>query len=232
MKKFVLLFLCMLMITVNGYAYYDINNKDLETKVEELSEFNIINGYDDGLFKPDNPITRAEFCKIIVNTVFADTSEAYERCFTDMSDTHWAKDYIYIAKNLGIVNGVNDTTFSPDSNITYEQAIKMIVAALGYEESAENKGGYPNGYISVANSLGITSGVSYSNTNKATRGNIALMIYNALNAKYYDIWNNNGIIEKKLSDTTLYERHKFIQEIQENGDISSDVSDNTEEAVG
>lgn len=219
--------------SVGAFAYLDISDSNVNNAVQELSSFDIINGYDDGTFRPDTSITRAEFSKIIIKACGYDNN-GYSKIssFNDVADSNWAKDYIYIAKSLGIVNGINDTAFSPDSGITYEQAIKMIVAALGYEEDAQNRGGYPNGYINVADSLGITSGVFFSNTDKATRGDIALMIYNSLNVEYYDIWNNNGVVEKKLSDITLYEKHELIQEIKESGGISSGATDGTEEAVG
>lgn len=238
MKKIISL-LCaafVLVSSVSTLAFYDIDDVDVESAVEELSSFDIINGYNDGSFRPDNYITRAEFSKIIV-AACGYTYNGYDDNlrFYDVNSSDWFKDYVYIAKSLDIVNGVDDVNFEPNSNITYEQAIKMIVAALGYNDEATNQGGYPNGYISVANVLGITNGVNYRNTNKATRGDIALMVYNALYAECYTIWNDNGTVKRQMSDITLYEKHTAVKNVVENGGISSgDESDvsSEENAVG
>lgn len=235
MKKFISIFMCLLMFGLNANAYYDINDYDLEEKVEVLSDFNIINGYSDGSFRPDNLITRAEFSKMIVDTILADTSSNSQNVFFDLEDSHWAKDYICIAKSLEIINGVSANYFEPESNITYEQATKMIVAALGYNEEAVKLGGYPSGYITKANELGILDNVYCNMTDYATRGDIATMVYNALNVKYYSIWNENGEVKRMESSKTLFQIHEDLKNINANINYDYDYSDDysdEENAVG
>lgn len=225
MKKFLgmLLTFTLVISSISVVAYYDIDDSNVESAVDILSSFDIINGYEDGSFRPDAYITRAEFSKIIVKTCTYEYNGYDENTgFYDVSSSDWAKDYIYIAKNLNIVNGVDNRHFEPESNITYEQAIKMIVAALGYGDKAE-KVGYPQGYINIANSLGITDNVNYINEDYATRGDIAVMVNNALYSEYYNIWNENGTIKRQLSDISLYEKHMMISEILENGGVSMGV---------
>ena len=65
--------------------------------------------------------------------------------------------------------------FGPEDTVTYEQAVKMVVCALGYGPMASSQGGWPAGYTSVAASIDLTKGVSSS-----ARGDIAVLIYNAL----------------------------------------------------
>lgn len=230
MKKIIPILVCICFLCINASAYYDVNDYALENKIETLSNYNIINGYDDGSFKPNNLITRAEFCKIMIDTILADAAENSQNSFADVSDNHWAREYICISKGLGIISGVSDTLFAPDDNVTYEQAIKMIVAALGYNEEAVEMGGYPNGYIDQANLLGIMSGLSYNKTDYATRGDIATMIYNALNIDYYSIWNENGTIKRMSTEKTLLEIHEDLLNINTVFDYD-DVS-NEDNAVG
>lgn len=228
MKKLILLIVSIVLITQSlTYAYYDIDDTKLSVAVDTLSQFGIINGYEDGSFKPYNYITRAEFAKIITATTAIENITYDENdTFSDVSDSHWAKDCIYMAKSVGIISGTTETTFSPSANITYEQAIKMIVAALGYTKEANNSGGYPDGYISVADKLGITDGLEYNQKDYATRWDIALMVRNALDAEYYILWIDNGEIQRELSDVTLYETHNLLLEMQS---LDVDVS-TTEEA--
>ncbi|MBP3362113.1 MAG: S-layer homology domain-containing protein [Clostridia bacterium] len=150
-----------------------------------LSKLGIINGYDDGngtfSFKPEGEITRAEFTKIITVALgIADSAAADTSSFTDVNE-HWAKKNIILASGRGIVNGFEDSTFRPDEQVTYEQAVKMIVCAAGYEPAATALGGWPNGYIAEANTLGITKGaVNANQSGAASRGIVAQLIYNVL----------------------------------------------------
>ncbi len=192
--------------TVKSHGFNDIYDEALQKTVEELSDFDIIHGYTDGSFKPNNQITRAEFSKIICETIMCGEGND-SGAFIDVSENHWARKYIYAAKNLGIINGTSATTFSPDANITYEQAIKMIVASLGYTKEAEAKGGYPNGFIAVATELGITESIYFNKTAYATRGNIAKLVRNAMNVPYYNLKNQYGNVIREEANYTLYENH-------------------------
>ncbi len=193
---------------VYAFTDVDLNNKELSSAVDIMTKFGILNGYGDGTFRPFNEITRAEFSKVIIETIMtAETVSGDETKFKDVRETHWAKDYIYLSRKLGIVNGMTVDTFEPESNITYEQAIKMIVAALGYNKQAGERGGWPDGYIEVAKNLGITNGLTFDRAANATRADVVLMLNNALKIEYYILTPVGEIIETKLSDMTLYERH-------------------------
>ncbi len=211
MKKIIISILIILSIIGNGavLAFTDIDDSDLQETVSELSKFNIINGYEDGSFKPNNNITRAEFSKIICTAGIYDMIIENPNTFTDVPITHWATDYIYTAKNVGIINGTSETTFEPEAYITYEQAIKMVVAALGYNDEAAEKGGYPDGYIAIANELGILSGIQFVKTDYATRADIARIVRNALDVPFYFLTNNNGTIYRELSSISLCEIHEI-----------------------
>lgn len=60
-----------------------------------------------------------------------------------MPESHWAYSYIASASALGLIYGVSDTLFEPDSDVTLEQCMTMLVRARGYGTEAENLGGYP-----------------------------------------------------------------------------------------
>ncbi|MGN0181538.1 MAG: S-layer homology domain-containing protein, partial [Candidatus Ornithomonoglobus sp.] len=152
--------------------------------ITTLSKLNVINGYEDGTFGPEKDITRAEFTKLIVRML--GQSGIYEpiTSFEDLPADHWANTDIAAAYNMGIVNGYSSTEFRPDSPVTYEQALKMLVCALGYQISAEALGGYPDGYTSQAISLKLTDKINSAQySENATRGLVAQAMYNALEVK-------------------------------------------------
>lgn len=153
--------------------------------VNVLSELGIISGYEDGTFKPDSNITRAEMCAVICRALGidrdADESSKTAGIFKDVPLTHWANGYVNIAAGQKIVNGMGNELFKPESNITYEQAVKMVVVSLGYELLAAARGGWPNGYLNVAKEFGILKNINVSdNASIATRAIVAQLVYNAL----------------------------------------------------
>lgn len=179
MKKLLALILSVAMIftMVTGVmAYSDVEeNIYVSEAVTVLSNLDILNGYEDGTFKPEATITRAEMAKIVCEALGYYGISSDKTPFDDVDSNHWAADYINAAANLGIICGYGDGRFGPEDTVTYEQAIKMIVYALGYEPMAMSKGGWPAGYVSVAVQIGLTEGV-----NSSTRGDIAVLVYNAL----------------------------------------------------
>ncbi len=184
LKKVLALVVAMTMMlgTVGFAAYTDVDAEaDIYTAVSTLSSLNILTGYEDGSFKPEGDITRAEFCAVVCRALgFNQEAAPTATAFTDVPAEHWASYYISTLADQKIVNGMGDGTFAPDANVTYEQAIKMLVVALGFEPMAAQKGGYPTGYLVVANTYEMTEGIKAVQNAPATRGVVAQLTYNAL----------------------------------------------------
>ncbi|MBQ3425765.1 MAG: S-layer homology domain-containing protein [Clostridia bacterium] len=161
-------------------------NASYVNAVDTLVALKIVEGDDNGLFNPDNNVTRAEFTKMAVgalNETAAAQAQSVSQ-FKDAANTsvHWAAGFVAQGVADGFINGMDDETFAPDAQVTYAQACKMLVAAIGYTSYAEAAGGWPTGYVSQASSLDITKGVSGTNDKALTRSECAVMIYNALKA--------------------------------------------------
>ncbi len=175
------------MLGTNAFAAYtDVSEEsDIYSAVQELSSFDILKGYEDNTFRPTDNITRAEMCAVVCRArgleSDADKWANAKGNFTDVTPEHWANGYINAASWGKFVNGMGDDTFEPESNITYEQAVKMIVAAIGYGTMAEASGGWPEGYLEIADRYGISKGIGIAQTDSfATRAIVAKLIYNAL----------------------------------------------------
>ena len=109
-------------------AYSDVKTGDwFNNAVSTLSNAGIIAGYEDGSFRPNGYITRAEFATIAAR--FFDVTYNGKDLFPDISG-HWAKDYINQAANKGFVNGYEDGTFKPDRNITRAEAVTLVNRTL------------------------------------------------------------------------------------------------------
>lgn len=161
-------------------TYTDIKGLKCEAAVEELSELGIVNGYEDGTYRPDNTVTRAEMAKLTVAALGLDPTSG-ETKFTDMDQAKWAIPYVGYAESLGIVNGYGGGLFGPNDKVTYDQAITMIVRMLGYtDDSQELQGTWPANYVQKANELGILKDVNKTGSDPAPRGDIAIMLANSL----------------------------------------------------
>lgn len=129
--------------------------------ISEISELGIATGYDDGTFKPENNITKAELAVMIARLTpydFFDSTQ-YPQLFKDVPVEHWAYSYIskaaycgvfstfentpYSDENLGTtavtIPNIENDMFFPESNTTYAEAVKAITTLLGYNGIAEKK---------------------------------------------------------------------------------------------
>ena len=145
----------------------------------------VLNGYEDGTFKPENTITRAEFAKVIMVSELGDAniSSSLVAKFSD-TNGHWANRYIAAAVNAGIINGYPEGTFKPDNTVTYAEAVKMVVCALGYGPVIDTTlNPWYSGYIKQASSIGATKNAVAVADNGASRALVAQLISNMADCK-------------------------------------------------
>ena len=175
--------------------------------VTELVKLGIINGYEDGTFRPDNTITRGEIAKIIITFLGQAeiTSDVFPSGFQDVdSANHWAKKFIKVAADLKVVNGYPDGTFMADNPVKYTEIVKMLVCMLGYGKAAESKTqeGTPwySGYMAVAAEKGILKNAAVNNAeDEASRGTVAILTYNCLEVEPAIVDSNGNTIVSENS---------------------------------
>ena len=180
-------------------AYSDTKGTACEGAVNVLSALGVVDGFEDGTYKPEQTVTRAQMAKLIVTALgVADYASATTSQFSDMGNATWAIPYVEYAANLNIVNGVGNGKFSPNNTVTYEQVATMIVRALGFTDKCnEMNGSWPAIYIQKATALGLFNDVANKGATGASRGDVAIMLYNALSVPevYAD---NDGQTNKKV----------------------------------
>lgn len=181
---FVIVFTMMLGLSVSASVFPDVDdNASYAEAVTILDSLGIMYGDDNGNFRPEDTITRAEVATVVVRALGLDDAAAGAKGatqFNDVAADHWATGYINLATQKGIISGYGDGTFGPEDPVTYEQVTKMIVAALGYTPKADNNGGYPTGYLVIASQEGIAKGAAGSNGEPAKRSTVARLVFNAL----------------------------------------------------
>ena len=98
--------------------------------ISTLSNLGIIDGYEDGSFRPNSPITRAEFTKIAVS-FFEYADIEYEGTFSDVAEGRWYTQFVAAAVEMGLIEGYPDGTFRPDASITRAEACTIVNRTLG-----------------------------------------------------------------------------------------------------
>lgn len=186
----------------DGTSYAD--DTYYNNALQVCTALGIITGYDDGSIKPESTVTRAEMAAIVLRMLNLTSVSTYQNVFNDVTSEHWAADTIQTAVEQGIVDGMGDGTFVPDGEVKYEQVIKMIVCAMGYQIDAERAGGYPTGYLTVGGTtLELLKSVSGATGENMPRGEVIKAVYNAMQAPYRtitDFSNGNPVYS---SDNTL-----------------------------
>ena len=145
-------------------------------------------------FDPEEPayeeeITRGEFASIVAKilgvsqTIDEDDEQAilaFSSYFRDVDEYTDNAGDINALYNLGLISGNNRRQFLPDDPILYEEAIKILVSALGYNYFAEGKGGFPMGYLMVANEKGVIAGFNGNVGEYLSYGDVAKLVANSL----------------------------------------------------
>ena len=112
---------------INYQPFTDIPSALDDHCIASLSVIGLLRGYEDGSFRPDNPISRAE-CVILLSRLIE--VPAGSSTFSDVPETHWASSAISAGTSAGWLSGYPDGTFRPDQNITRLEAVKMINTAF------------------------------------------------------------------------------------------------------
>lgn len=196
-------------LLVSAASFSDVpENHSFYAAVESLKNLEIIKGFDDGTFRPENPVTRAEALKMILTSAKATIEESSETEFFDVPADSWFGAFIRTGRNLNIVNGYGDTgKFGPNDRVQKSQFLKMLI--LGFKKDVSKHENLKTGvsidtdpgqwwlpYMSYSKTLGIITPNVENRLfpeKELTRGECAEIIYRLL------VLERGGETQKMLS---------------------------------
>ncbi len=108
-----------------------------------------------------------------------DGESTVKRLFSDVDESHWAYENIRDVMITGSIKGYGDGTFRPENIVSYNEAVKVILAVCGYDPYAQSNGGWPDGYIKLATRFNLNRGISATGDMPMSRMDVATLIYNA-----------------------------------------------------
>ena len=121
----------------SGINFSDIENHWGKRYILSLAEKGIISGYDDNTFRPDKPVIRAEFVKLVLNAL--NITGSSDKKFNDVSENDWYFEYISRAVGAGIITGSDDNNVYPEREISREDASVIIYRNIKDKVNFPNK---------------------------------------------------------------------------------------------
>ena len=193
MKKLLAMVLALVMtlsLAVSANAFTDDKSisDDYAEAVAVLNGMGVFKGYEDGSFKPQGDITRAEVAAIVYRVYTADVKDAkasmyatYNK-FSDMSGAGWAQGYIGYCANAELVKGYPNGTFQPSGKVTGYEVLAMILRAIGYDKNGEFSGAdWALHVAQTAQQAGVLENVKGVDLNTpATRELVAELLFRAI----------------------------------------------------
>ena len=158
-----------------GAAFTDQSDIKVDSRViDTLVEKNVIKGYEDGSFKPDKTVSRAEMAKLIYY------AKEMTDTFSDVTGT-WASGYIKYCQAYGIVSGKTADRFDPDAAVTTTEAAKMLLVNAGHDVIKDGLTGasWASNTMKLADADGLLASVATKPNDALPRQYAAQMIYNA-----------------------------------------------------
>jgi len=180
--------------------FEDVADTDYAEAIDTLFALGVITGYEDGTYRPENTVTRAEMAKLMVELLgYGDLVAGSKSSFVD-TQGHWADQWIALAAGRGIVIGTGDGKFNPDGIVTYDQVLTMLVRGLGYTDSSNELKSmpWPTNFKVKAAELNITKNVDMSTTG-ADRGGVAQAMFNALDQQLVKVNSDGDIVREYIS---------------------------------
>lgn len=170
-----------------GAAFTDQSDIKVDDYVlTRMQELNIIKGYEDGSFKPDKTVSRAEMAKMMfVLRTGSDDASYYAKDMTDtFADTAgtWSNGYVKYCQAYGIVSGKSSTVFAPNASVTTAEAAKMLLVYSGHDVQKDGLTGaqWKENTLKLADKDGLLVSVNTKPDDALPRQYAAQMIYNAI----------------------------------------------------
>lgn len=182
MKKIYSLLICIIMIitSVSGVLAEGETEQVHYVAPEAVAEAQalLVSISDSELFSDIAPlaVTRATFIEAVMDVLSLENITGGNLPFGDVTPDASYADAVYGALQMGLISP--GTNFRPDDEITYNEAVKIAVSAMGYSKLAEYSGGYPYGYIKTANDKDILEYIE--NADIFTGEHMAVLLYNML----------------------------------------------------
>lgn len=175
-------------------SFTDISDQNTAINADVLRLMGVVSGVGNNQFNPGANLTRAEFCTMVIGFMQKEDQvplHTTRTVFSDVTAKHWGAGYVNLAASLTVksgeqsvplVSGVGNGKFEPDAKITMAEAATILIRVLGYS-TLQTGAVWPQSYMNLAQSIGLSDGVSAGAGDNITRAQAAQLFVNALTCK-------------------------------------------------
>lgn len=197
------LLLCAAMLTMAlpvgaaNSSFSDVHDTSTALNADVLRLMGVVSGSGNNSFSPNSHLTRAEFCVMAVKVMGRGDDvpvHTTRTIFTDVTSRHWARGFVNLAASITVggssaeqsgsrlISGVGTGEFKPDDQITFAQAVTILMRMLGYGDS-DVGAVWPAGYLNLAGTLHLTDQITAAPAAPITRAQAAQLFVNLLSTK-------------------------------------------------
>lgn len=164
-----------------------------------------------GTWESEFTVNRSEFISSVSELILLSPQMELNNPFSDLPENHKYYNIILTAASAGFVRGDLSGRVYPDHKISQADGIKIILSALGYDSYAMAKGGYPYGYLAVANELGMLKDLQFGANGWLTEQQCGRLLYNALHAPAAEAVTYGRDVQYRISkDNTVLKKYYKI----------------------
>ncbi|MUT65975.1 S-layer homology domain-containing protein [Paenibacillus sp. NEAU-GSW1] len=216
-------------VALDMYFPIDIDEHWAFDELDNFINADLLRGYKDqeGIItvKPNNSISRAEFVAILVRVLDLHSEET-GKSFTDVEESRWYAEPVRVASSLGIVNGLSETKFGPEKQITRGEIATLVVRAFASTVSFEGEAKkfvdvpdyFATPFIEQASQAGIVKGSTadlFKPFANATRAESVVMLQRALDLQHSNLPEDSAltsvILDNEAAELQIYKDKAYDQ---------------------
>lgn len=163
----------------NEQSFDDLSSNDFAYEITLLNQLGMLDFTDGAKFDKDKMVTRGEFAQSLCSFYTDDVPDG-NMCFYDLPANHSKAKYVNYLYSIGLIDMTRDGYFRPDSNISVDEALDILIKIFDYQHLKEYF--LPQGRTELENS--IMSGIELKSRDSFTRQDLAMMLYHATEASY------------------------------------------------
>jgi len=217
-KRIISLVICAVMLMGLNSVSIVASSENTNYEFELLTQLSLLPPSHTEEYVEDRAVTRGEFAYIMSRAMALSEMglEPFDVIskFSDIREDNIYRDDIGLCVRFGILSGDGTELFRPTRKITYAQAVKVCLSALGYDEMAKVRGGFPSGYMICASESGILKGVGGSSDSAILAKDAYKLIVNTLDAnmlKQTVFGDETKVLDNTSGDTILSYYHKIYK---------------------
>lgn len=191
-----------LLASTSFASFIDTQGHQYEESINYIQDEGIVQGYSDGTYKPFQKINRAELMKVVLESNYSNFTD--QSCFPDVQSGQWYSKYVCKGLQQGIVRGYSDGYFRPDREVSFVEALKIMLIAYGQPFEDPITGNWYDLAVRDAQENNLIPPDIYDYTQEIDRGQMAEMLTRLIKNLNPNPEPNQCVVKNSIGDDGDY----------------------------